>query len=222
MLTTIIRTFIIYFVVTLCVRLMGKRQLGELQPGELVITLLISEIATTPITDATLPVTNTVVALLLLVLLEIVSSLINRKSVRFRYITDGRPVTVIKNGKLHQRNLKRLRFTIDDILSALRQKDVFDINTVQHAVVETNGMLSVLLKDEHQPLTPKIINMTIEETNAPFHVIIDGRIIDETLKDCPMTKTEIDDIIKKRNITMKDILLLTIDKDKNYNLITKT
>lgn len=221
MLSTIIRTIIIYFLLTLCVRLMGKRQIGELQPGELVITILISEIAASPITNTEQPVFNTVITLLLLVFLEFLSSVLNRKSVRLRYITDGRPVTVITKGNLHQKNLKRLRYTVDDLLSALRQKDVFDIDDVQYAVVETNGTLSVLLKNEFQPLTPESVNNPKKKADAPCPVIIDGKIINSSLDNCPLTATQIQKEIKNKNLKIKNIILMTIDKEKNLKIIEK-
>ncbi len=129
---------------------MGKRQLGELQPGELVITILISEIAATPISEPERPLLQSIIPLMLLVSFEIINSLISMKSPEFRYKTDGRPITVINDGKLNQKMLSELRFTIDDISSALRQKDVFDINEVKLAIVETNGTLSVLLKNSEK------------------------------------------------------------------------
>ena len=221
MIATIIRTFIIYCFVSLCVRIMGKRQLGQLQPGELVITILISEIAATPITDTNQPILNTAISLMLLVSFEILSSLIARKSLRFRYVTDGKPITLIKNGKLNQQSLKMLRFTIDEVLSALRQKDIFDITEVEYAVVETNGTLSVLLKQNKQPLTQETYASPKETTDAPHVVIIDGRIIESSLEDSPVTLTEINRKIKNSKINIKDVMLMTVTKSKRFLIINK-
>ena len=221
MIATIIRTFIIYCFVSLCVRLMGKRQLGQLQPGELVITILISEIAATPITDTSQPIINTVISLMLLVAFEIFSSLLCRKSLKFRYASDGKPITLIKHGKLNQKNLKTLRFTIDDVLSALRQKDIFDINEVEYAVVETNGNLSVLLKQNKQPLTQETYESPKKTTDAPCVVIIDGKIIESSLNDSPVTIDEINKKIKKDKVDKKDILLMTVTKSNKYTIIRK-
>ncbi len=221
MIATIIRTFIIYCFVSLCVRLMGKRQLGQLQPGELVITILISEIAATPITDTSQPIINTVISLMLLVAFEIFSSLLCRKSLKFRYASDGKPITLIKHGKLNQKNLKTLRFTIDEVLSALRQKDIFDINEVEYAVVETNGNLSVLLKQNKQPLTQETYESPKKTTDAPCVVIIDGKIIESSLNDSPVTIDEINKKIKKDKVDKKDILLMTVTKSNKYTIIRK-
>lgn len=221
MIATIIRTFIIYCFVSLCVRLMGKRQLGQLQPGELVITILISEIAATPITDTSQPIINTVISLMLLVAFEIFSSLLCRKSLKFRYASDGKPITLIKHGKLNQKNLKTLRFTIDEVLSALRQKDIFDINEVEYAVVETNGNLSVLLKQNKQPLTQETYESPKKTTDAPCVVIIDGKIIESSLNDSIVTIDEINKKIKKDKVDKKDILLMTVTKSNKYTIIRK-
>ena len=221
MLSVVIRTFIIYFVVTVFMRLMGKRQLGELQPGELVITLLISEIATSSITDNTLPLSNSLIPLMLLVGFEIITSVLEMKFVRFRYLVDGKPITVIRNGELDQKKLKKLRFTVNDILAALRQKDIFDINDVQYGVVETNGTFSVLLKPQKRNSTPENYNTPEKDTGMPCPVIIDGKIIGTNFEDCFVTLNEITAKLKRENIDQKDVLLMTTDKNKNYCIIKK-
>lgn len=221
MISTIIRTFIIYCAVAVCVRLMGKRQLGELQPGELVVTILISEIAAGPIQDNSMPLINGLIPLILLVSFEILSSVLNMKSVRFRLISEGNPVTVIRNGKLQRKQLKKLRFTINDILSALRQKDVFDIEDVDFAIVETNGTLSVMLKGSKQPLTPDSSKNPKKESCVPCPVVIDGKIIKNSFEDCGITLNEIQKKIQREKINRKEIVLMTVDKNKKYHIITE-
>ncbi len=221
MISTIIRTFIIYCIVSLCVRLMGKRQLGQLQPGELVVTMLISEIAAIPIEDNTVPILNSIIPLLLLVSFEIISSVIDRKSVKFRYWTEGKPITIIRNGTLLQKELKNLRFTINDVLLGLRQKDVFDIEDVEYAIVETNGTLSVLLKPDKRPATPKTVGKTEKDNGMPCSVVIDGKIIESTFKDCDITEKEVLSKINRETDDIKNILLMTVDKNKKYNIIFK-
>lgn len=221
MIATIIRTFIIYCAVGLCVRLMGKKQLGQLQPGELIITILISEIVATPITDGNVPILNGILPLLLLASFEILSSVMAMASVKFRYLTDGKPITVIKNGELQQKALKTLRFTIDDILSALRQKDVFNIEDVEHAVAETNGTLSVLLKAPKRPLTPESAENKEKNTGAPCTVIVDGVILEESVKESVVSLDDIKRKISRENVQQKDIMLMTVDKNKTYYVILK-
>lgn len=221
MITTIIRTFIIYCAVTLCVRLMGKRQLGQLQPGELVITILISEIAAMPIGDNDIPLLNSLIPLFLLVSFEIINSLIDRKFVAYRHLTEGKPITIIRNGELLQKELKALRFTINDVLLGLRQKDVFDIEEVEFAVVETNGTLSVLLKPNNRPATPKVLGKKEKDNGMPCAVVIDGKIIESAFQDCGITKKEVESKIRKEADDIKSILLMTVDKNKSFNIIFK-
>lgn len=221
MITTIIRTFIIYCVVSICVRLMGKRQLGQLQPGELVITILISEIAAMPIGDNDIPLLNSLIPLFLLVSFEIINSLIDRKFVGYRHLTEGKPITIIRNGKILQNELKALRFTINDVLLGLRQKDVFDIEEVEYAIVETNGTLSVLLKPNYRPATPKVLGKSEKNNGMPCAVVIDGKIIESSFKDCGITKKEVESKVKKETDDIKSVLLMTVDKNKKFNIIFK-
>lgn len=221
MISVIIRTFIIYCLVIIFIRLMGKRQLGELQPAELVITLLISEIATNPVMDTSLPLLNSVIPLILLVSFEIFSSFLGMKSVKFRHLSDGKPITIIRKGELDQKNLKKLRFTINDVTSALRQKDIFNIEDVEFAVVETNGTLSVLLKPEKRNSTPKNYNKPEKDTGIPCAVVIDGKIIKANFEDCGITEKEVTSKIKSEKIDQKEILLMTVDASKNYYIIMK-
>ncbi len=223
MIALIIRTFLIYVAVGIIIRVMGKRQLGELQPGELVTTILISEIVATPITDTTAPIINGIIPLVLIASFEIISSVIARKNVKYRYIADGKPITVIKNGNLNQKALEDLRFTIDDILSALRQKDIFDINEVEDAIVETNGTLSVLVKKSERPITLKLSedkDKTKDEGLART-LIADGYIIKEALSEASITQTDILNVLKSKKTDLNHVLLLTVNKTGEYNLIVK-
>ena len=214
MISTIIRTFITYCTVSVCVRLMGKRQLGQLQPGELVITILISEIAAMPIGDNNIP-------LFLLVSFEIINSLIDRKFVKLRYLSEGKPITIIRNGELLQNELKALRFTVNDVLSGLRQKDVFDIDEVEYAIVETNGTLSVLLKPENRNVTLKNLGKSEKDQGLPCAVVIDGKIIGSAFKDCFVTQKEVESRIRRETDDIRNILLMTVDRNKKYNIIFK-
>ncbi len=223
MIALILRTFLIYAAVGITIRIMGKRQLGELQPGELITTILISEIVATPITDSSVPILYGIIPLVLIASFEIISSVIMRKSIKFRYLADGKPVPVIKNGILQQQALKDLRFTMDDILSALRQKDIFDIKEVEEAIVETNGTLSVLLKKKERPLTLKLYEDKEKNKDDAYArpLIIDGYIIREALKECNITQPEIYGVLRKQQTEVKNVLLLTVDKSENFNLIVK-
>ena len=153
MLQIIIRTVVFYFVIILAIRLMGKRQLGELQPSELVITILLSEIAAMPIQDVKIPIWVGIVASLTLVVLEISISVLTMRSLNFRKMFYGNSSIIIKDGTIDQKMLKKLRVTVPDLLEVLRNQEIFDISQVAYAILETNGQLSVLLKPEYQTVS---------------------------------------------------------------------
>lgn len=222
MLTTIIRTTVLYLAVVISVRLMGKRQIGELQPTELVITILLSEIAAIPIQNNTIPLINSLVPLMLLVGFEILSSVIGIKSVRFRKVTDGNPFIIIKNGVIDQKKLKQLRLSTDDVLSALRQKEVFDLSEVEFAVMETNGAVSVLLKAQSRTVTVKDLDLTSKtDSGFLYPVIIDGKIMGSHLTDANYSKKKLSAELKKNKLTESEVLLMTVDKNGKASIIKK-
>ena len=147
--------------------------------------------------------------------------MLNIKSVKFRTITEGNPITVIRNGELQQKQLKKLRFTINDIISALRQKDVFNIEDVDFAVVETNGTLSVLLKPDKRNSTPSNYDKPEKDVGMPCPVIIDGKIMEDNFNDCLSSYNEIKSILKKQKIPQESIVLMTMDKAKKIYIIEK-
>ncbi len=221
MLISFLRAIILYIAVLIVMRLLGKRQIGELQPAELVVTILLSEILVIPMQDTSLALIDTVIPVLLLVGFEIIISVICLKSIRFRSLLQGNSLIVIRNGILDQNQLKRLRFTTDDLLEALRKKDVFDISTVQYAVVETDGTLSVMLKAEYEPVKIKDTNITAEENAFPSVVISDGKIIQSDFKECGMNYPKLQKIMKKNKIKVKEVMLMTLDKKGKITLIKK-
>lgn len=217
----LIRAVIIYVFVAMAVRVMGKRQVGELKPQELVITILISAVATVPLEDNSMPLTNSLLPILIFISLEIIESAISMKSLWFRNILQGKPIFIIKDGKLQQKELKRLRFTIDDLIDALRQQGAFDISSVQNAVVETNGCLSIQLKAESSPITPKVMKIKAEEETAPITVVMDGRPISEYFGNTKISESEIELLVKALDLEMKTIMLLTIDSNGKTYCIRK-
>lgn len=212
MFVTIIRTVILYFIVICVVRLMGKRQIGELQPTELVITLLLSEIIAMPMEDNDIPLISTVVPVMLLVTLEIITSAVSMKSLKFRFLVQGHPIIIIRDGELQQKEMKKLRLTIDDILEALRQKDIFDISLVAYAIIETNGRMSVMLKPDFETVTNKNAGIAADDSGIPCVVITDGQIERSAFEDCNMTDEKLKSIIKKQKIDVGNTLLMTVDK----------
>lgn len=221
MVISLIRAVILYAAVIFLIRLMGKRQIGELQPSELVVTILISEVASLPMQDNSIPVLNSVIALSVLVSLEILTAALSLKSHKLRTVLQGHPVIVIRNGEIDVEALKKLRLTVNDLISALRQKDIFEISQVSYAIFETNGKVSVLLKPANRPATANDLNLSPEDNGMPFAVICDGEFNLNAAKECKTDKAEIERILTKKNSKIKDILLMTLNTSKQSNIIKK-
>ena len=218
---SLIRAVILYATVIFLIRLMGKRQIGELQPSELVITILISEVASLPMQDNSIPVLTSVISLSVLVSLEILTAALSLKSHRLRTVMQGHPVIVIRNGEIDVEALKKLRLTVNDLISALRQKDVFEISQVSYAVFETNGKISILLKPVNRPATAEDLNLSPEDNGMPFAVICDGEFNFNAAKESKTDKAEIERILTKKKTKIKDILLMTVNLKKQSNIIKK-
>lgn len=211
MINLVIRCVIIYVVVIAMVRLMGKRQIGELQPSELVITILISDVASMPLQNMEMPLISTVTSLLVLVMFEVLLSVISIKSRKARKLLQGNSVMIIKNGNLIESSLRLIRYSIDDLMEALRLKEVFDISQVQYAYIETNGSISVELKPQHRTITPHDLSMATEKVSIPCLVICDGEIVDSEFDVCNMTREKLYKILDEKELSAKEILLMTVD-----------
>lgn len=208
MLTIIIRSVILFILVIAALRLMGKKQLGELQPSELVTTILISNIATLSLEDQSIPMILGIVPILMIVCIDVLMSGIMLKSVRFRKLVTGSPRVIITDGVIDQKELKNLRYTIDDVLEAMRDSDIFDITHVRYAIVETTGKINFFRKDEGK-------------TDPPGVIIKDGLLIEEGLIKAGLGKEWLYDTLKRRNTEQKSVFLLTACGDGSYTMILK-
>lgn len=221
MFVTVYRTIILYVFVIISIRLMGKRQIGDMQPSDLVITLLISEIAAMPLQDTDQPILFGVSAIFTLVVLEILISIIALKSFFVRKMLSGKSAILIKDGVIDQKELKRVRITVLDLVEMLRGQQVFDISTVSFAVLETGGSLSVLLKSKSQPATVGDIKIAKGPAELPLPVISDGKILVESLTDLGIKKDEVTVRLAKRGIKPKDVFLMTLDSGGKAEIIKK-
>ncbi len=219
MIAVIMRTAVLYVAVTIAIRLMGKRQIGDMQPNELVVTLLISEIAAIPLQDSDQPVLNGLAAIFVLVILEIIISVLTMKSFFIRKIMSGKSVVIIKNGVVDQQAMRDVRMTVLDLVELLRGQDVFDISTVAFAVLEVNGDLSVLLKTEEQPVKNADVNIESKNEGLALPVITDGKVLSESLDSLQLTQTNIENILESRNLKIPDIFLMTLDRYGNKVII---
>ena len=210
MLPILIRAVIVYILVIAGVRLMGKRQIGELQPSELVITFLLSDIASMPLQNSNTPLIQSVATVFLLIALEVITSCLALKFRPFRTLIQGHSVMIIKKGELRQENMKRIRYSVDDIIESLRLKDIFDISEVDYAYVETNGSLSVLLKEDGNG-----------NNSLPCLVVSDGKIIEREFEVCGMTKKKLEKILSKKGLELKNVLLMTYAEGGKTNIVLK-
>ena len=220
MLIVFIRSVILYLMIILSVRLMGKRQIGELQPSELVITILVSNIATLPIEDISIPMSMGIVPILTLVSLDVIMSAITLKSKKIRKIVSGSPKIIIENGKLKPELLNELRFTVDDLLEGLRSQGVFDISEVEQAVVETTGAISVLVKKQEQPPAAKDISPDIKNAPPPVLIIDSGSIIEPALRHLGFDRAWLEKILKSEGRKLSEIFLMTADRGGKYYYVT--
>ncbi len=204
---------------------MGKRQVGDMQPNELVITFLLSEIATVPIQDETQPIINGIVAVMLLVIVEIMISVLALKSFHLRRIISGRSIVIIKNGTVDQKAMKDVRMTVIDLIEQLRKQNVFDIGQVEFAVLETDGNLSVKLKSDYETLTKMSLDEYIKGTQKneglQLPVISDGKVIKESLWVLKISDKDIAKILKQKKVSEREVFLMTCDRYKNFTLVTK-
>lgn len=221
MLITVLRTALLYILLTLFMRLMGKRQIGQLQPAEFVVTMLMSEIIAMPIEDPSLPLLNSLVSVALLAALEILLSVLCMKSERFRKGVQGNAVVVIRKGQLDVDKLRQLRFTLDDVSEALRKKDVFHIEDVEYAIAETDGSLSVLLKAEKQTPTTGDLRLAVKKAELPVTVVADGKKIGSALSGISVSDREIDRLLKQSGVKAEDVLLMTATESGNTQVIRK-
>lgn len=221
MIVIIIRTIIVYLFVTIGIRLMGKRQIGDMQPNELVITLLISEIAAIPLQDTSQPVINGVVAIFILVIVEIVMSVLTMKSMCLRKVLSGKSIIVIRNGEIDQSAMKKVRLTVIDLIELLRSQNVFDITTVDYAVLEVNGNLSVLLKAGYQTATANDVKAQLPKESLPLPIVSDGKKVKESLQTLGISEDAVDSLAQVHSLRTEDIFLMTLDRYGNCTAIKK-
>lgn len=181
MFISFIRAIILYFLIIICLRLTGKRQMGDLEPSELVVTFMISELAAVPMQDAGIPILSGVIPILTLISLELLISAISVKSIGFRSLMCGRPTLVISNGKILQSAMKKTRLTLDELTECLRKQGVLDISGVQYAILETDGQLSVIPSPLDSPPTAKLMKLQPPKLSLPVMVINDGRLMRENM-----------------------------------------
>ena len=220
MIITLIRTVVIYAIVVAVYRFMGKRQIGELQPGELVLAIMLSDLATAPISSVNTPLLIGIFPVITLMTIEILISYFSQKSVKFRKIVSGSPSIIIENGKINIKELTSLRFSIDDLFEQLRSNGYMTVADVAFAILETNGQLSVIPSSQATPLTLKDLNMTTSVT-MPRNIIKDGELDENNLRTIGRDKNWLNKLLKSHNTSIEKIFLLTTDGQDSFYIQKK-
>jgi len=214
MATAFFRTVILYILLMIGLRLMGKRQIGELEPSELVLTLIISDLAAVPMQDFGIPLANGVIPIVTLLCLSMILSFLNLKSIRFRSLLCGRPAIIIKDGKLIQQAMNKNRFTVDELCEQLRSQGITNLQAVKYAVLETSGKLSVLPYAQENPVTPREMKLDIpDDVTLPILLINDGRVLSDHLREAGYDHRWLQRQLAARKLSSPEqVFLLTVDE----------
>ncbi len=192
-------------------RLMGKREIGQLQPFELAISIMIADLASVPMSELGIPLTNGIIPILGLLVMDLLISWLNMKSINFRKIVCGKPSILIYRGKIDEKQLKKERFTINELQERLRGNDIFDIADVEYAILETNGEISVITKPEKRNITIEDMKIEAEYTGIPYDLVVEGKIMHENLKNIGKDEKWLKKELKKFNTEPKTVLIATIN-----------
>jgi uncharacterized membrane protein YcaP (DUF421 family) len=207
-----IRTLILYIALVASMRVMGKRQLGQLEPAELVIAVLISDLAAHPLQDIGTPLLYGLIPVITLLCCEVLISAGIIKSLKLRTFVCGKPSIIIDNGRIVQAEMKKNRFTLDELTEDLRKKSILDIATVKYAILETDGSLSTLMFPAEAPVTPKQMNINADDNGYPIIVINDGRVLEKNLNKIGYNMKWLTAQLKNRKISeAKDVYLMSVD-----------
>ena len=222
MVIAFVRTIILYLLIIAGIRLMGKRQVGELEPSELVLALIIADLAAVPMQDFGIPLFFGVLPILTLLCVTMILSVLTMKSIRFRAIVCGRPSIVVEEGRLRQEEMKRNRFTVDELMEELRMQGITDLTTVKYAILETNGRLSVLPYADQLPPTAQQLGQAPEEAGLPLVIINDGRLLERNLKARGLDRGWLDKRLAEHGCgDVKEVFLLTVDEQQKVYFSAK-
>ncbi len=212
MLIILFRVMIVYLLVLFYLRIMGKRQLGEMQPFELVITLIIADIATLPMTQNSMPLLFSLIPLTTIVVLHFIVSFLSRKSIRMRRVINGKPVIVVSPDGVQFDELRELNMNFDDLMQGLRGCNYYRVEDVQYAIVETNGSMSVIPKSENSPVVNQDLNISLPQASLPLIIVAAGKILGENLKIAGIDQQFIDERLKEVKLKENgEVLLFTLD-----------
>ena len=211
MLITFIRSIIIYIFVLVVMRLMGKREIGQLQPFELAISIMIADLASIPMTDPGIPISNGIIPILGLLIMHLLISIINMKSIKGREIICGRPTILIYRGKIDEKALKKERFTINELEERLRGNNIVNLGDVEYAILETSGQVTVIQKPEKRNTIPEDFNITPEYEGIPYDLVVDGKVMNANLQAIGKNYNWLKKEVEKFNMKPEEALVVTYD-----------
>lgn len=211
MLATFIRVIILYILVLITMRLMGKREIGQLEPFELAIAIMIADLAAVPMADVGIPIASGIIPILALLVMHLLLSLINMKSIWARQIICGKPSILIYRGKIDEKQLKKERFTINELEERLRGNNVVNIGDVEYAILETSGQITVVLKPEKRNTIPQDFNIVPEYEGIPYDLVIDGKIMYKNLQEIGKDYKWLEKQVAKFKMKPEEALIVTID-----------
>ena len=206
------RTVVLYTMLILAVRIMGKRQIGQMEPSEFVVAMLVADLAAIPMQNNAIPLVNGLVPMLVVMGLELILSHLSLKSIRLRKMLCGKPVILIENGRILQENLRNTRVTMDELTGLLRLKDVLDLRSVRYAILETNGNLSVFPYAEDLPATAADMGVSVRQQYLPYTIICDGCLLEENLRKAKKDISWVQRILREHSATQAETWLLTVDQ----------
>lgn len=211
MLITFFRAIFLYILVLIVMRLMGKREIGQLQPFELAISIMIADLASIPMTDTGVPISNGIIPILGLLVMHLIISIINMKSIGAREVICGKPRILIYRGKINEQALKKERFTINELEERLRGNNIFNLGDVEYAILETSGQVTVIQKPEKRNIIPEDFNIVPEYEGIPYDLVVDGKIMDKNLQLIGKNVEWLRKQVEKFKMKPEDALVVTID-----------
>lgn len=221
MFISFLRTIILYLIIVVTLRLTGKRQVGELEPTELVVAILISDLAAVPMQDIGIPLFSGVIPIITLLALELLSSEISMRSVRFRAFICGKPTFIIREGMIDQKAMSDNRLTLDELYFCLRQQGILDISTIQYAILETNGTMTTFPYARHAPLTPNNAGKSVMDAAYPIIVIDDGRLIETNLLATGHDRAWLNVKLDSENTVPENVFLMTVTRKGDTCIVKK-
>ena len=216
MLITFFRAIVLYIIVLIVMRLMGKREIGQLQPFELAISIMIADLASLPMTETGVPISNGIIPILGLLVMHLVISMLNMKSTKIREIICGKPSILIFRGKVDEKVLKKERFTINELEERLRDNNIFNIGDVEYAVLETSGQVTVIPKPNKRPTTPEDFNIESKYEGIPYDLVVDGKVMHKNLEKLGKNYVWLQKQTEKFGIKPEEALIVTIDGDNQF------